>query len=354
MVFAGDDDVVVVGGPVSPEVRAHWVAAGLSRPELVVGMDGLRDRTLGGLSPWGWSPAVAERLRPWGAVWDPAWRDLFAKPPGLEAFPEGPWVAKAPWSTSGSDRIYGSDAPTETQRAWVERVVRRQGRVVIEPWLTGVLDLSVQLEGGRVLGVTRFATSRGAWRGSWVGRFTDGLPRRLRQWLGRAGVREVMEATGRTAAAAAAARGYHGPLGVDALVHRTAAGLGLRPCLEWNPRFTMGRVALALQRRQAAGAVGWFHVERVRDPEAVVAALPTTQRRAAGKHVDGVVVLNDWQRATQFLALWWVAPDPAALCARWDELRQDPVLAPVIPRTTDAVPVDLDEDVADGDPDRAS
>jgi uncharacterized ferritin-like protein (DUF455 family) len=354
LVFAGDDDVVVVGGPVSPPVRAQWVAAGLARPEFVVGTDALRDRAIDGLSPWGWSPQVAERLRPWGARWDPAWRPLFAKPQGLEDFPEGPWVAKAPWSTSGSDRIYGAGAPTPPQRAWVDRMVRRQGRVVIEPWLTGVLDLSVQLDGGRVLGVTRFATSRGAWRGSWIGRFTDGLPPGLRQWLGRAGVRELMEETGRTAAAQAAAVGYHGPLGVDGLVHRTPDGLALRPCLEWNPRFTMGRVALALQRRQAAGAVGWFHVERVPDPAAVAGALPTALRRIDGKVSDGVVVLNDWQRARQFLALWWAAPNAAALCARWDALREDPRLAQVIPRSTDAVPADPEEDVADGGFDRAS
>ena len=354
MVFAGDDDVVVVGGPVSPAVRARWVAAGLPRPELVAGTDALRDRAVGGLAPWGWSPAVAARLRPWGATWDPAWRDLFAKPEGLDDFPSGPWVAKAPWSTSGSDRLYGAGEPTDVQRAWVARTQRRQGRVVIEPWLTGVLDLSVQLDGGRVLGVTRFATARGAWRGSWVGRFTDGLPRRWRQWLGRAGVREIMEATGRAEAARAAAVGYHGPLGVDGLVHRTADGLALRPYLERNPRYTMGRVALALQRRQAAGAVGWFHVERVADPSAVAAALPADLQRVDGKLTSGVVVLNDWQRASQFLALWWVAPDPAALCARWEALRQDPRLASVIPTSTDAVPVDLDEDLADGARDRAS
>jgi NAD(P)-dependent dehydrogenase (short-subunit alcohol dehydrogenase family) len=92
----------------------------------------------------------------------------------------------------------------------------------------------------------------------------------------------------------------------------------------------------------------------VADPAAVAGALPTALRRVDGKVSDGVVVLNDWQRASQFLALWWAAPHAAALCARWDALREDPRLAQVIPRSTDAVPVDPDEDVADGGFDRAS
>ena len=45
--------------------------------------------------------------------------------------------------------------------------------------------------------------------------------------------------------------GFHGPAGLDALVYRETpdAEPVLRPCVEWNARFTMGSVVLGLVRR---------------------------------------------------------------------------------------------------------
>ena len=59
---------------------------------------------------------------------------------------------------------------------------------------------------------------------------------------------DLLEAAIATAAAAHAA-GFHGPCGVDAYVFRDAHGEVLRPVCEFNARFTLGTVVLAILRR---------------------------------------------------------------------------------------------------------
>jgi hypothetical protein len=67
-------------------------------------------------------------------------------------------------------------------------------------------------------------------------------------------------------AAWATARGYEGPIGIDAYVHRTAEGrLVLRPICEVNPRHTMGLVALELKRRIAPGRDLAFSIVKTAD-----------------------------------------------------------------------------------------
>jgi hypothetical protein len=52
-----------------------------------------------------------------------------------------------------------------------------------------------------------------------------------------------------------------GPVGVDAFVYRDAAGqVRLKPVVEINPRYTMGRVMLELMQRVAPGAGGEFRL----------------------------------------------------------------------------------------------
>jgi hypothetical protein len=82
--------------------------------------------------------------------------------------------------------------------------------------------------------------------------------------------------------------GYHGPLGVDAFVYRDVDGaLKLRPVVEVNPRFTMGRLALAIARRLP------------RNPETTLEVVPLRHYQPGQPHT---VPLNDPSRARRFVA----------------------------------------------------
>jgi hypothetical protein len=151
---------------------------------------------------------------------------------------EGAWVAKAPWTAAGRDRIHGNGPATGEQRVYAGRLLARCGALIVEPWLARTLDLGVtaRLDGGRVIASpphTLLCDSRGAFLG--IDLTEPALAPEHRAQLDRA----VAEA-GRTLADV----GYAGPFTVDAFVH---AG-GLHVC-EVNARHTFGHVARAIGAR---------------------------------------------------------------------------------------------------------
>jgi uncharacterized ferritin-like protein (DUF455 family) len=329
MVLADDDDIVLAPEP-SLAHRERLAAAGFARPERVADPQALAGRPVSELCPWGWSPAVARKLAPIALVragttaWDPRWKALYSKawavggesdPRGVDrALAEiaGPWIVKAAYTTGGRERISGEGPLGSVQRAWLARALTSHGEVVVEPRLRVVLDLSVQADvtesDVRIAGITRFETRGGAWAGTFVGRWTDGIDNDLLRWIhGPGEVESRLHQAARTLGARAQQLGYRGPIGVDALVHLEGDSLALRPILELNPRITMGRIALGLARRQAPGAAGWFHIARVDDPLAAANALSRDPVLLRGRVADGVVILNDPEAARQFLAIWSVA-----------------------------------------------
>jgi hypothetical protein len=55
--------------------------------------------------------------------------------------------------------------------------------------------------------------------------------------------------------------GFVGPVGIDAFVYRTPQGsFRLKPVVEINPRYTMGRLTLELMRQTCPGGYGLFRL----------------------------------------------------------------------------------------------
>jgi len=223
-------------------------------------------------TPWGWTPSAAAAGERVGAVVRPVPFDVVARVnsklwshalevelgvalPGAatastfaelsvavaRACPRAndKWVVKSPSGFAARDRVLGRGPTLEGPPAvWSQRRLGRGETLIFQPWLEVVREYGVVLEISPAGSLTIQGVSDLQTNGAGTG--TGYL-------LGRAPARGRLEELERVASVVGArlfAAGYHGPAGIDALEH----ALGLHPLLEVNARYTMGHVALAVER----------------------------------------------------------------------------------------------------------
>ncbi|TVQ95253.1 MAG: DUF455 family protein, partial [Deltaproteobacteria bacterium] len=245
-----------------------------------------------------------------------------------------PAVVKGDHGASGRTLLrVRSPADLALAQAWIANAFRHQPAVVVEPWLQRCVDLSVVGvvdREGRVASatVTRFLTdARGQYQGAVVGRPWFALPPDVVRFCHGDGSAPRFAAHTLGDAARAAARalhqeGYAGPFGVDALIHRDAGGLRLRPIVEVNARTTMGHVVASLARRLAGGSQGlWLLLRRedIGDPadfaRRLTALAPLERAGPAARPClrSGVLFGNDPASARRVVALMAVGRTPEAI-----------------------------------------
>lgn len=149
------------------------------------------------------------------------------------------WVIKSPFGFAARERVLGRGARLEgAQATWARRQLARGATLIFQPWLERVREYGVTLEieaGGaiRFVGISDLQTNgAGTGTGYLLGRKIE--PARAAE----------LEGIARIVGARLFAEGYTGPAGVDAVEHTR----GLHPILEINARYTMGFVALAVER----------------------------------------------------------------------------------------------------------
>jgi hypothetical protein len=149
------------------------------------------------------------------------------------------WVVKSPYGFAARERVLGRGPRVEgAQGAWAFKRLARGEPLIFQPWLEVSREYGVVVEvaragAHRLLGVSDLRTNgAGTGTGYVLGR--PPTPTRLKE----------LEETAAVVCARLQAEGYSGPAGFDALEH---AG-GLHPLLEVNARYTMGFVALAVER----------------------------------------------------------------------------------------------------------
>lgn len=358
MVFlARRDDVVLMREPPERNHLETLRRAGFDLPEIVALADEgkipqgslLLDRKVNDLRPWAWCPPSAKVMEPLmgnlpgggreaGEFWNENIRALFAKTFGAElakgvgdsvepmlcrsvAELEGELqslvgngfeqaVVKAPYGASGRGLMIvesGEKLEGKTRRQ-VEKVLEKQGEVLVEPWLSRVLDFSVQYDRGgtglRRVGLTRLENDRrGQFRACLhAQKFCQGMPVELARFL----MEEALPVYEQESPLAGLLEGrlrqagYRGAVGVDAFVYRDRQGnLALRKVCEVNPRFTMGRLTLELGKRVAPGHSLRFGIEK--KPAGL--ADDSIELDKNGLLCGGQMCLNDRGRATDFLAL---------------------------------------------------
>jgi hypothetical protein len=229
-------------------------------------------------------------------------------------------------SGRGIERLVGPATPA--QRRAIERRLRRDGCVIVEPWVDRVCDLSFRFTraGDGTVGlddIGRFLTDeRGQYRGAVLGRATTGLPSEVRRFvaeLGPQGLDDVAQRVADGLAADPAYAGIEGPLGVDAMIYRQPTGrLALRPVVEVNPRHNMGHVAWRIGQCVAPGrAAVWMIIGQTTVPggdlrgfveRCVEANPPVLRRDGQTRRLDaGVVPTSDPATAKRCVAMLSVA-----------------------------------------------
>lgn len=243
-------------------------------------------------------------------------------------------VAKQAFGLAGHNAIrLWEPEVLDTHQRWLEQSTRNGRQVVIEPWLERELDFSLQLEmeprALKLRGYTGLINDRkGQYQANTAAAdFARRLPVEVAALF-----RAPPDITSRIQAlyaniisllqAELQAAGYLGPVGIDAFVYRDAAGAPrLKPVVEINPRYTMGRLTVELMQRVAPGSSGRLRLVNL--PQAQAAGAKDLAAYAAAQQArwpvvlageprpkirEGVVCLNEPARAQVCLAIFQAGP----------------------------------------------
>jgi hypothetical protein len=219
------------------------------------------------------------------------------------------------------------------QRQWLAHALRDGRQLVVEPWLERELDFSVQLEMGprnlTLCGYTGLVNDRkGQFLANWAEadccrrlpakvagffRSPADISGRLQRLYGE--IFSLLEAELHGA-------GFAGPVSIDAFVYRTPQGdCRLKPVVEVNPRYTMGRLTVELTKHACLGSCGLFRLVSRAQARAEGFADLSSYARSLGEHLPlhlegepmpkirrGGLCLNDPGQARVCLATFEVGP----------------------------------------------
>lgn len=155
---------------------------------------------------------------------------------------KGKWVIKSPMGVAARERVLGNGPNlTPGARVWLERKFQQKEQLIFQPWLEVIREYGTAmyiLPNGIIdfVGVSDLQTNgAGTGIGYLLGRQIPS--NRLTQ------LKNIAEQVGKRLFQ----EGYTGPAGIDALEHRA----GFHPLLEINARYTMGFVAIAVEKALA-------------------------------------------------------------------------------------------------------
>ncbi|MBA2661965.1 MAG: hypothetical protein H0U74_06690 [Bradymonadaceae bacterium] len=217
------------------------------------------------------------------------------------------WVAKHPLGVSGRERILGKAGRIDEPAArWAARQFDAGWQLVFEPWVAREREYSLQFD----IAPQGFVSFVGACE-----LLTDSVGTfRGHQSLADNSICTQLVEAALPALAAVFEAGYHGPVGIDALVGRLGDEFIARPITEINARHTFGRLALALERFVPPGwQYVWWHPSPAASQKAGLEA-----QGAIGPHAEhpGVFRLPEFADPNNASQTFVIAgPDLAALDA---------------------------------------
>ena len=223
----------------------------------------------------------------------------------------------------------------DSQTRWMQSCLEKSRILVIEPWHERTFDFSIQLErqlkGLEIEAYTELITdARGQFLANQAGpdhRFR--IPSKVSECLRHPSrpadlprrIHEAVESLIQCLEARLAPMGYTGPIGMDAFVYRLPDGTcRLKPVVEINPRYTMGRLTVELMRFVQSGSHGQFRlVNRAHLRESGFSDFPSFSQHLTQRHPirlegdpqprirEGAICLSDPATARTVLAIFHVA-----------------------------------------------
>ena len=165
-------------------------------------------------------------------------------------------VWKAEYGSSGRGMIRVRESMGQRELNWVKSILSTGIRVIVEPWVERIVDVSLLINSDIAVpykGYTRFFTNgSGQYLGHSLGknrRLSPEISAFIQRRTGKT-VGAVFEEIGNYVGKELAKVGYRGVAGIDMFFYRHSSGqLQFRPIVEINPRYTMGWIAAALEKR---------------------------------------------------------------------------------------------------------
>ncbi len=173
-------------------------------------------------------------------------------------------VLKEPWSSSGRGLMFllDSDIPVNIQER-VKQVIKKQKYIMLEPVLNKKIDFSLHfdLSSNQVdyVGATYFFTNG---KGQYNGHFLNTMPdcEEISKDFFQQHLPQLIKDVTNAIRSSALFGQYTGSLGVDAMLVKEGGELLFQPCLEINLRYSMGKVALALEKVIHPDSFGKFFI----------------------------------------------------------------------------------------------
>jgi len=344
----------------------HLKETGWSIPQVVSSPRDIPTHARGNLifEPWGWSPAVYRRFRPffdlahpdWEnhpfASWHPKFADLLSRETGYQLLrilkdiqygneneypllflPQQPMVVekerelpailnnfsppllvKTPWSASGRGIFRIRDVNDDPARSnWVKGMLRRQGKIYIEKTLDKIQDVSFQfwIEGENINYEGHnffYSDEKGQFGGCAIGQPENADPLFNDQKVVYEAIDQAVALLKRGIKLMFPGLNYYGPGGVDGIFFRDKNGaLKLQPCLEINLRHNMGLANIRLKKHIHPESKGIWKTEAFKNTEWRHFCLKRLEKHPPifwqGKLKEGFIPLTNPEGDKQF-GLW--------------------------------------------------
>jgi hypothetical protein len=111
------------------------------------------------------------------------------------------------------------------------------------------VQLQITVNAPKILGITNFLTDkRGQYVGHFLGKKFHHLSQDFHREFHHQEFQKSLEKKAEEIGQRLFSEGYRGPAGIDAFVYKDGDNMRLRNFVEVNPRFTMGRIALELEK----------------------------------------------------------------------------------------------------------